>query len=452
MKLARDLKEIKTKINGIMKKTKIVATIGPVSMSKIKLKKMVQAGMNVCRLNFSHSDHFWHKKAIANIRSVEKTLGKKIGILADLQGPRIRIDQEKSVVVKMGEKVFLTSRGENKIGRYRKVIFLDWVHFWQYLKPGDKIFVEDGRIQLEVMEVLLNGCVTEVVMDGEVKPRKAVNIPAISKYMKTLTDKDIADLEFAVRQKVDMIALSFVASDSDLKLLRRLIKYYVENKKIKWTRKGGYGQLTRGKAEGVTGGYFPWIISKIERAEAIKNLNKILKLSDGVMIARGDLAIEMPQEKVALLELDILRKARRLRKPTIVATQMLASMEEENRPTRAEIADVTGAVINHTDAVMLSGETAMGKYPVLTVETMAKIIVATEKSKYNDVFLRKTKFAKLIFGENYFKNRKKIKQKTAKDLKELLRFSSLRQERLRLFLSKRCENDLGKATLVWGVE
>jgi pyruvate kinase len=264
--------------------------------------------------------------------------------------------------------------------------------------------------------------------------------------MKVLTEKDLKDLEFMIEQQVDMIAVSFVGNANDLIKVRKIINFLIENKKIIWSRKAKYTNLSRGHVQRVNAKYYPWIISKIERRLAIKNLTKIIKQSDGVMIARGDLAVEMPQEKVGLLEKNILRKARSLNKPVIVATQMLASMEKNNRPTRAEISDVTNAVIDHTDAVMLSGESAMGKYPIAVVQTMAEIIEVVEKSKYDDVRLKKNKWSKVIFGEE--KVRRKIK--TAQNLAELLRYSSLRQDKLQLKISKRKIEDWGKAALVWG--
>lgn len=420
-----------------MKNTKIVATIGPASMTKVKLKKMAEAGMDVCRLNFSHSDHLWHKKAIENIRAVEKIVGKKIGILADLQGPRIRVFNKKKLETKKNEKILVTDQLGIKRSRRKKNLIFDWEGFWQYVKIGDKIFIEDGLVQLEVIDLLQFGCLVKVIIPGGIKPHKAVNIPNISSQMNFLTDKDLSDLEFALQQRVDMVAASFVGRKKDLHQLRKMIEYFLEYKKPL--------KINNNKKNN----YYPWLISKIERRLAIKNLKDIIKMSDGIMIARGDLAVEMPQEKVALLELDILKKTRRAHKPVIVATQMLASMEYNSRPTRAEIADVTNAVINHADAVMLSGESAMGKYPILTIKAMSDIIEVTEKSVYDNVRLRKTKLAKLIFGE---KNNNKPKIKTAQSLDNLLRYSCLRQENLKLKLSKRKKDDWGRASLIWGVD
>ncbi len=408
-------------------------------MSKQKLKKMVEAGMNVCRLNFSHSDHLWHKKAIANIRAVEKSVGQKIGIMADLQGPRIRVVNKEELLARKGKDILLTDIDGGKKSRRKNKLVFDWDGFYNYLKPGAKVFIEDGLIQLVVKEIVAQGCLAEVVVEGVVKPHKAVNIPSISSRMNVLTEKDLADLEFAIRQRVDMIALSFVGNKTDIHKVRKMVEYFIEYKRSFYTVDNLLDKEN----------YQPWIISKIERRLAVKNLVDIIKVSDGIMIARGDLAVEMPQKKVALLELEILRKARRARKPVIVATQMLASMENNNRPTRAEIADVTTAVINHSDAVMLSGETAMGKYPVLVVETMAEIIKSVERSKYDNVRLRNNRWTRLLFGSN---GKSRRRMKTARDLNELLKFSSLRQEKIKLRLSKRRLADWGKASLVWGVE
>ncbi len=431
-----------------MKKTKIVATIGPSSMSKVKLKKMVEAGMNVCRLNFSHSEHSWHKKVIQNIRDVEKTTGKKIGILADLQGPRIRIANKKDIQLKKGEKIFLTdSFGDKKTDRKKKIIF-DWDGFYQYIKLGGDVFIEDGLIQLKIVDILLNGCIGEVIVAGKAKSHKAVNIPSISSHMKVLTEKDLRDLEFMVQQQVDMIAVSFIGNSRDLKKVRKMVDYFIESKKIMWSRRGKYTGISKGDVHNLDKKYYPWIISKIERRLAIKNLKGILKESDGIMIARGDLAVEMPQEKVAILEKNIIKKTRQVHKPVIVATQMLASMEMNNRPTRAEISDVTNAVIDHTDAVMLSGESAMGKYPVVAIKTMTEIIEVVERSRYDNMKLPKNKWSRIIFGEEVIVR----KTKTAQDLKSLLRYSSLRQEKLTLKISKRKMEDWGKASIVWGVK
>lgn len=429
-----------------MKKTKIVATIGPSSMSKIKLKKMVEGGMNVCRLNFSHSNHAWHQKAIQNIRAVEKSTKQRIGIIGDLQGPRIRVANEKKVKLKKGETVFLTDR-TGVIAGTKKIIF-DWNDFYQYARIGGDVFIEDGIIQLKIVSIEATGCKAVVMVGGEVKPRKAVNIPAISPHMKVLTEKDLRDLEFMIEQQVDMVAVSFVGNAGDLKKVRKMITFFIQNKKIVWTRKNKYNRLTRGDVKNSNIGYRPWIIPKIERRLAIKNLTEIIKVADGIMIARGDLAVEMPQEKVGILTKKIIKKVRKSKKPVIVATQMLASMEYRNRPTRAEIGDVTNAVIDHTDAVMLSGETAMGKYPVVTVETMTDIITTTEKSKYDDITLKRNRWSRVIFGDEVVKRR----TKTAQNLNELLKYSSLRQSKLKLKMSRKKTGDWGRAAIVWGVE
>ncbi len=228
-----------------------------------------------------------------------------------------------------------------------------------------------------------------------------------------------------------MIALSFVANGQDIVTLKKTINNFLSANIIK-----------------KTGDYRPWIISKIERKAALKNLNKIIKYSDGVMVARGDLAIEVSQNKVGLLEKEIIKKSRRFHKPVIVATQMLASMENKRRPTRAEISDVTNAVIDQADALMLSGETATGLYPIHTVKTMSDIIKTVERSKYNDLKVNNRNLLKLLFSGK----KSKYFSKTVNDLKILLKLSSLRQETIRLRLSKRKFSEWGKAALIWGVD
>jgi len=417
----------------MFKRTKIVATIGPASVEKKILKEMVLAGLDVCRLNFSHGDYAWHKLAIKNIRQVEKEVRKKIGIMADLQGPRIRVANRQQLSVKEGQEVFLTDKEHQTRNNFlqekktkNRVIILDWPQFFQYLKTGDKVFIEDGVIQLEVEKVVDSGCLAKVIVGGTVKPQKAVNIPSVSNHLDFLTAKDKQDLQFALEEKVDIIAASFVGSAQDLQRLKKMIKQRQVD-------------------------HEPWIIAKIEREKAIKNLEKIIQKANGVMIARGDLAIEMPQEEVALWELRILRLAQKRRKPSIVATQMLASMEENRRPTRAEIIDVSNAVLQGADAVMLSGETALGKYPVETVATMSKIIQTVENSPEAERQWRLLSFSfkKMGLGKKYHKQ---VCYRTARDLKELLKLSSTRDKCLRLRLSKRLFTEWGKAALVWGVD
>ena len=283
-----------------MKKTKIVATIGPASETALVLKKMVSSGMNVCRMNFSHGDAKWNLQTIKRIRAVEKKIKGKIGILADIQGPRIRISNRSTVSIAEGESIFISDGHHPHNDNYKKHLNLDWVGFYEHLKKGDVIFIEDGMIQLEVLRVINYGCVAKVLVGGKVKSHKGVNIPAISSHLGFLTSKDLADLEFILSQDIDIIGVSFVASRSDLKNLKRVIEGILE----KNTKK----QIGRGRKRKLK---MPWIISKVERRKAMRNIDEIIDESDGIMVARGDLAIEAPQEKVTIFQKDIIKKCRK---------------------------------------------------------------------------------------------------------------------------------------------
>ncbi len=423
-----------------MKKTKIVATIGPASETEKVLREMVAAGMNVCRMNFSHGDTEWNLRTIKRIRSVEKKIKGKIGILADIQGPRVRIVNKNTVNILEDESVFIGDGNYPHNDNYKKHLVLDWVGFYEYLKKGDIVFIEDGMIQLEVLRVINYGCVAKVLVGGKVKMHKGVNIPAISSHLGFLTSKDLADLEFILSQEIDMIGVSFVSTREDLRNLKTVVRGMLEKNMEK---KEG-----RGRKKSIK---MPWIISKIERKKAMRNIDEIIDESDGIMVARGDLAIEAPQEKVTIFQKDIIKKCRKKRKPVIVATQMMASMVTSARPTRAEIADVTNAVIDNTDAVMLSNESSVGRFPVKSIETMSKIIEIAEKSVYNDVKLRNIgEFAKRLFQVKHSK--KRVKVVYAQDVKDGLRFSVLRQEDVNVRLKTRNEDDKRKATLVWGLK
>lgn len=414
-----------------MKKTKIVATIGPACEKQSILKQMVLSGMNVCRLNFSHGDYSWHKAVIQRIRRVEKQTRKKVGIMADIQGPRVRVANHNTVSVSKGETIFLTDGQGGHHKEHKKDLILDWKGFFEYLKSGDRVYIEDGMIQLEISKRLADGCSAKVLVGGKLKPHKGVNIPSISKHMGFLTTKDLDDLDFILSQDVDFIAVSFVASKDDLKRLKMVIDQHLKkNPKKKGTE-------------------IPWIVSKIERRKALKNINEIIKESDAIMVARGDLAIETPQEKVGVYQKDIIKKCLKAKKPVIVATQMMASMIKNARPTRAEISDVTNAVVDNADAVMLSNESAVGAYPVDAISTMSKIVKSTEDSPYNDVKLKKYgKLGRLLFS----KKRRKQKVIRVKTLKEALKIATLRQEDIKTTLTSRKPADKRKVALVWGAE
>lgn len=352
-----------------MKQTKIVATIGPASEGKDTLRNMVMAGMNVARLNFSHGEYEWHKAVIDRIRELSHELNVPIGILADMQGPRIRTNVAADFSVKKGDSVYVSdiSHKEALSGssapQEGNIIFLDMSGVADGLRTGHTILIEDGLIQLTVMETLENSVRAEANNDGTIKNRKGVILPDSELKLSILSEKDLRDLKFVLDEGVDFVGLSFVGSAADIESVRKEMKSVL-------------GEQAR----------LPQIVAKIERKEAIKNLASIIKSADAVMVARGDLGIEMPESEVAILQKHIIAESLKSAKPVIVATQMMKSMTDNPRPTRAEVSDVSNAVIDHADAVMLSEESAMGRYPVETVMMMAEIIGKTEESPFDDLY------------------------------------------------------------------
>ncbi len=345
------------------KKTKIVATIGPASNSKKILEKLITEGIDVARINFSHGTHEANGKLIDAIRDISDKIEKPVGIIADLQGPRIRTLVEKDTEIKKGEtlrigdvSLKITKTGIKNI----KTINLDWPGITKSINTGNEILIEDGLIRIKIIGKEKKYLRGEVMAGGTVKNHKGVNIPDANLQIGAVTKKDEEDLKFALEKNVDFIALSFVGNSKD-----------VEN-----TRKKIIRELGRKKD-------IPQIISKIERKEAIKNIDELIMSSDIIMVARGDLGIELPEAQVVIYQKEIIGKCIRSGRPVIVATQMLNSMIENPLPTRAEVSDVSNAVIDHTDAVMLSGETANGKYPVESVHTMHDIISRTEGSPFD---------------------------------------------------------------------
>lgn len=331
-----------------MKKTKIICTLGPTSQSVKTITEMVKAGMNVARLNFSHGDHESHASVIKNIRAVSKKLGVTITIIQDLHGPKIRVlEMKKPIDVKVGQSVII---GEH--------FYLD-LDVMKSIRPKQRILIEDGLIELEVEKIAKGKIHCIALSPGKIQSHKGVNLPRTKLKIAILGDKDIADLKFGLKMDVDYVALSFVRNKQDVIQLKKLIKKY--NPK----------NLTA-----------PKIIAKIEKPEAVKHFDSILKEADAVMVARGDLGVEMPENQVPIIQKSIIQKCLKAAKPVIVATQMLDSMIRNPRPTRAEVSDVANAVIDQADCVMLSGETAFGKFPVKTVAEMARIIETTEKSSF----------------------------------------------------------------------
>lgn len=334
-----------------MRKTKIVCTIGPTSESKEMIIKLVKAGMNVARLNMSHSTQEMHAQRIAIIREVSKELDVPIGILADLQGPKIRIGTLKEkVILDPGQQFILTTRS---VPGNNVAVSVSLKELPESVGKGQTILIDDGLLELRVDQVDNTDIYTTVIRGGELKDNKGINLPNASVKTSSITQKDIRDLEFVIKQDVDMIALSFVRSAHDVVELRSLMEEF--------------------------GGNIP-IISKIEKHEAVANIDEIIAASQGIMVARGDLGIEIPIEQVPIVQKMIIEKCNQQAKPVITATQMLDSMIRNPIPTRAEATDVANAVFDGTDALMLSGETAFGQYPVEAVETMARIAEYAEKT------------------------------------------------------------------------
>jgi len=350
------------------KRTKIVCTIGPASDKQEVLESMFKAGMNVCRQNFSHGTHAYHRKLFKRIHAAAKKVGEPAAIIGDLQGPKVRVGEmpEGGVKLKIGEKITLSTSATKYKGDVIPVTYKD-LH--KDVSKGDIILLDDGLLELKVFSVSGTKINTEVKVGGPLTSHKGINLPTATLSVPAITAKDKEDVKLAVSMGVDYVALSFVKSAKDIYDLRYMIKDLEKkaNKKTDDPIK---------------------IIAKIEKHEAIKDIDEIIEATDGIMVARGDLGIETPAEEVPLVQKRIIEKCLNAAKPVIVATQMLESMTKKPRPTRAEVSDVANAVIDHTDAVMLSAETATGAYPRKTVETMAKIISETEESHYDDMIFK----------------------------------------------------------------
>jgi len=372
------------------KRTKIVATLGLVSDKKEVIREMIEAGMNVARLNFSHGSYEWHGNVIKIIRELSDEMNRPIGIMADLQGPRIRTLVKDDVEIKKGDFVLVSDIAKDPNFKFEILNFksisndkilnagkflLDVANIVDDIEVGNEILIEDGLMKVIVREKNEGVLLAEVVDGGVIKNHKGVNIPDAQLHINPITEKDEKDLEFSLGQDVDFVAMSFVSNGADIESLREKIKKIL------------------GREDNL-----PQIVAKIERKEAIKNLDDIIDHTDAVMVARGDLGIEMDESKVGIFQKEIVKKSLQNMKPVIVATQMLNSLIENPRPTRAEVSDVTNAVVDHADAVMLSGESASGKYPVESVQIMKEIVENTEKSPYDDV-----KHLLALDGESDFK-------------------------------------------------
>ncbi|MEI7472853.1 MAG: pyruvate kinase [Chitinophagaceae bacterium] len=338
------------------KKTKIVATVGPACDTYEKLLALVKAGVNVFRLNFSHGTHEDKLKILAHIREINVKEPYNIAILGDLQGPKLRVGELKDGQIELvsGAEIIFTT--EKLVGTKDKV-YVSYPMLTKDVRIGERIFLDDGKLEVRAKAILNDkDLLVTVTLGGTLLPKKGVNLPDSALSMPSLTEKDLEDLDFIIANNLDWVALSFVRTPNDIKELKNIIKK--NNSKIK-------------------------TIAKIEMPEAVKNLRDIIIESDGIMVARGDLGVEMPVEQVPIIQKDIIRKCMHRAKPVIVATQMMESMMERTKPNRSEVSDVANAVLEGADAVMLSGETAMGDYPVLVVETMSKIILEVEHKVYD---------------------------------------------------------------------
>lgn len=350
-----------------MKRTKIVATIGPASENIKTIKQMMRGGLNVCRLNFSHNVHSHHRMLIRNIRRAAQDLNHNVAIIQDLQGPRIRIGDlgSREVKIKKGQEVIFFYSEKRYIQSKPVAIPIHYVGLYRDLKPGHTILVSDGLIKLRVIKISGQKIYCETVIGGTIKSHKGMNFPDSKIKADPLTRKDLKDLEFGIKNQVDYVAISFVRDYKDINNLRRIIlaleKKY--NKSPRVIKKKILKKLTTQTK----------IIAKIERREAVDNFDKILSVADAVMVARGDLGIELPFEDVPMIQKNIIGKCNYTGKPVIVATQMLESMTSNPLPTRAETSDVANAILDGTDAIMLSGESATGQYPVQAVKAMNRI-------------------------------------------------------------------------------
>ena len=350
-----------------MRKTKIVCTLGPATNDKETIKRVVEAGMNVARMNFSHGDHEEHKHRFDLVKEIEKETGKTVGLMFDTKGPEIRTGEMKGDKIQLEADAEIVITKEDIEGTPEK-ISVSYKDLAEDIEVGDKILIDDGLIELEVTSIDNGDVICRVVNGGELGSRKGVNLPGVKVSLPPLTEKDISDIRFGVEQGIHFIAASFVRKSNDVIEIRKILEE--------------------------SGNEDIFIIAKIENQEGVENLDSILEVADGIMVARGDLGVEIPAEKVPIVQKMMIKKCNEASKPVITATQMLDSMIRNPRPTRAEASDVANAIFDGTDATMLSGESAAGKYPVESVATMAQIANEVENSdSYKEKFAGKYEFA-----------------------------------------------------------
>jgi pyruvate kinase len=343
----------------LQKKTKIVATIGPRTESEEMLTKLADAGLNVMRLNLSHGDHNEHKSRIDNLRKVITKTGRPIAILLDLSGPKIRIGEfyKERITLKNGQTFTLTTK---KIVGDEKKVFINYPKLPKEIKKGDDVLLDDGKKRLRVLRVSGNEIICKVIVGGETKGRRGVNLPNTELSISAITPKDKKDLAFGVSHNVDFVALSFVRHVNDVLNLRKLLKQHKSNAQI---------------------------IAKIETPQAVRDIDAIIEAADGIMVARGDLAVEVPAQDVPLIQKMLIKKCNAVGKPVISATQMLESMIHSPVPTRAEVSDIANAILDGTDAIMLSEETTLGEFPLEAVEVMAKVAIRVESDYLHEQLL-----------------------------------------------------------------
>jgi pyruvate kinase len=335
-------------------KTKIVATIGPASESPEMLERLIRAGLSVARLNFSHGDFTGHAERIARLRAAERATGRRVAIMADLPGPKMRVGKIEPEPIELVPGATFTLTSEEIVGNLHRVA-MSFVPLPRVVKPGDRLYLNDGLVQLVVKRVTGNEVECTVAVGGELRSKKGLNLPGIDLGISAFTEHDRACLEFALTHGVDAVSQSFVERAADIEAVR---------------------------AAANASGKHPFIIAKIERSDALEHYDEILQAADGIMVARGDLGVEVPIEQIAVIQKQLIAKANLAGKPVITATQMLESMVASRLPTRAEATDVANAILDGTDCVMLSGESAMGKFPEEAVAMLARIAAFTETHRH----------------------------------------------------------------------
>ncbi len=413
-------------------RTKIIATVGPACSSYEMLLALVEAGVDIFRLNFSHGTHNEHLQVINRIHYINNKYNTHIGILADLQGPKLRVGEIEGNGVDLKKGDFINFVNKEVVGNKERV-YMSYAQFSQDVEVGERILVDDGKIVLEVKEIVDKTTVKlEVIFGGILRSNKGVNLPDTKISLPSLTDKDYADLEFILTQDIHWIALSFVRKPIDLLRLEAILKENNHPAKI---------------------------IAKIEKPEAVEDIDNIIKACNGVMIARGDLGVEVPIEKLPTIQKSIIQKCVERARPVIVATQMMESMMENPSPTRAEVTDVANAVLDGSDAVMLSGETSVGKHPVRVVEAMDKIIEESEKAlepgKHPSFSSRSSTFLSDVICLNAAKTAEDVNAKAIIGMTysgyTAFKMSSFRP-RAPIFIFSERHTILSTLNLVWGVK